>query len=153
MKEIRLTLNELKNIVKQVIIEESNLEIKKENKSYAEVAMKSFGLRDQIQIFHWQTMIGSQHEALGSFYDDFLGLLDQLIEFSMGKYGRFSVSGVNLPKLNDLSETNLDSYLKEHIDYYTKIKKTLFSNDDSALNILDEIIGELNKLKYLVSMS
>jgi DNA-binding ferritin-like protein len=124
-----------------------------DNKAIAVLAMQGFSLRDQIHLFHWQTEVGDKHKALGDYYDDFLEQLDGLMEVIMGKYGRISVKSVGTPKpLIDLSEVNIEDFVSSKVSIFEDAKK-LFAKDSEILNILDEIIAEIQKLKYLLTMS
>jgi DNA-binding ferritin-like protein len=124
-----------------------------DNKAIAVLAMQGFSLRDQIHLFHWQTEVGDKHKALGDYYDDFLEQLDGLMEVIMGKYGRISVKSVGTPKpLIDLSEVNIEDFVSSKVSIFEDAKK-LFVKDSEILNILDEIIAEIQKLKYLLTMS
>ena len=124
-----------------------------DDKAIAVLAMQGFSLRDQIHLFHWQTEVGDKHKALGDYYDDFLEQLDGLMEVIMGKYGRISVKSVGTPKpLIDLSEVNVEDFVSSKVSIFEDAKK-LFVKDSEILNILDEIIAEIQKLKYLLTMS
>jgi uncharacterized protein (DUF608 family) len=124
-----------------------------DNKAIAVLAMQGFSLRDQIHIFHWQTEVGDKHKALGDYYEDFLEQLDGLMEVIMGKYGRISVKSVGSPKpLIDLKDVDIEDFINSKIEIFEDAKK-LFSKDAEILNILDEIIAEIQKLKYLLTMS
>jgi hypothetical protein len=71
----------------------------------------------------------------------------------MGKYGRISVKSVGTPKpLIDLSEVNIEDFVNSKVSIFEDAKK-LFAKDSEILNILDEIIAEIQKLKYLLTMS
>jgi uncharacterized protein (DUF608 family) len=123
------------------------------DKAIAVLAMQGLSLRDQIHVFHWQTEIGDQHKALGDYYEDFVEQLDDLMEVIMGKYGRISVKSVGTPQpLIDLKDVNVETFVDSKITIFEDAKK-LFSKDSEILNILDEIIAEIQKLKYLLTMS
>jgi uncharacterized protein (DUF608 family) len=124
-----------------------------EDRSIAVLAMNGLSLRDQIHVFHWQTEVGDKHKALGDYYDDFLEQLDGLMEVVMGKYGRFSVKSVGTPApLVDLKDVNVEDFVNSKVSIFEDAKK-LFSKDPEILNIIDEIIAEIQKLKYLLTMS
>ena len=124
-----------------------------DDKAIAVLAMQGFSLRDQIHLFHWQTEVGDKHKALGDYYDDFLEQLDGLMEVIMGKYGRISVKSVGNPQpLVDLSDVNVEEFVNSKVSIFENSKK-LFAKDSEILNILDEIIAEIQKLKYLLTMS
>lgn len=124
-----------------------------DDRSIAVLAMNGLSLRDQIHVFHWQTEVGDKHKALGDYYDDFLEQLDGLMEVVMGKYGRFSVKSVGTPApLVDLKDVNVEDFVNSKVSIFEDAKK-LFSKDPEILNIIDEVIAGIQKLKYLLTMS
>ena len=124
-----------------------------DDRSIAVLAMNGLSLRDQIHVFHWQTEVGDKHKALGDYYDDFLEQLDGLMEVVMGKYGRFSVKSVGTPApLVDLKDVNVEEFVDSKVSIFVEAKK-IFSKDPEILNIIDEVIAEIQKLKYLLTMS
>ena len=124
-----------------------------DDRSIAVLAMNGLSLRDQIHVFHWQTEVGDKHKALGDYYDDFLEQLDGLMEVVMGKYGRFSVKSVGTPApLVDLKDVNVEEFVDSKVSIFVEAKK-IFTKDPEILNIIDEVIAEIQKLKYLLTMS
>ena len=124
-----------------------------DDRAIAVLAMNGLSLRDQIHVFHWQTEVGDQHKALGDYYEDFLEQLDGLMEVVMGKYGRFSVKSVGTPApLVDLKDVDVEKFVSSKVSIFVEAKK-IFSKDPEILNIIDEVIAEIQKLKYLLTMS
>jgi hypothetical protein len=125
-----------------------------DDRSHSLFAMKTFSLRDQVHVWHWQTEVGDMHKALGDFYDSILGDLDEIMEICMGKYGRVSLKGIGTPApLKDISDVNLDEYFASHVDLYNDFKTSTFKNDADIQNKLDEVVASINKLRYLLTMS
>ena len=124
------------------------------DKNIALLAMHGLSLRDQIHLFHWQTEVGDMHTALGNFYNEFLEQLDGLMEVVMGKYGRFSVNSLGSPApLQDLQEADVEGLIERYVQIFEGYKDTTFSNDPEIVNIIDEIVASIQKLKYLLTMS
>lgn len=111
-------------------------------------------LHNQLKIHHWQTKSFAEHKALGKAYDDMTDLIDTFIETLMGKYGRVkSESGFTIKLVNydDLAtEEFVDKYIKYLIDEVPMGLDT--EKDTDLLNIRDEMLGALNKLKYLLTL-
>jgi hypothetical protein len=123
------------------------------NPSHAQLAADGLSLLDQIRVWHWQVTIGDLHKALGDFYDEFSGLNDTLIEAVMGKYGRFSIKGTKSQILVDYDVATFDSAVAQYESLYTNDYRKLFTSDPEICNIIDEIVSEMQKLKYLSTMS
>lgn len=124
------------------------------NQSHALIAKYGLSLRDQIHVFHWQTTVGDMHQALGEFYESFLDQMDNLMEVIMGKYGRISVKGAGpLAPLVDLSDVNVEEFVNGYATLFENARDSLYKNDPEIINIIDEIIASIHKLKYLLTMS
>ena len=111
---------------------------------------------NQLKIYHWQTYSFAQHKSLDEAYGELSGLIDSFIETYQGIFGRikssdgsFDFSLENVGDANDILQ-KIDiwiSYLKSfNEDEYLK-------NHSDLLNIRDEMMGTLNQLKYLLSLS
>ena len=111
-------------------------------------------LHNQLKIHHWQTKSYAEHQALGGAYDEFSDLIDEFIEVFMGKYGRIeSKNGfkIELSNYNDISPTD---FVDKYVDYLVnELPKSLEKTDTDLLNIRDEMLSQLNKLKYLLTLS
>ncbi len=143
MKSFQQFYNELNEAVKYT-----------DDKNIALLAMHGLSLRDQMHLFHWQTEVGDMHTALGDFYDKFLEQLDGLMEVVMGKYGRFSVKTLGSPApLQDLQEADVEGLMERYVQIFEGYKDTTFANDPEIVNIIDEILASIQKLKYLLTMS
>lgn len=106
-----------------------------------------------MKINHWQTKGYARHKAFGEFYDTMDGLIDSFVESAMGKYGRFVLNDENKNVvLKNLSELDVKGMLKTLRDALIQIGDQLDSTDTDLLNIRDEMIGEVNKLSYLITL-
>jgi len=76
------------------------------------------------------------------------------VEVFMGKYGRVeSKNGFNIELANykDISATD---FADKYIDYLVnELPKSLEESDTDLFNIRDEMLAQLNKLKYLLTLS
>jgi hypothetical protein len=120
---------------------------------------------NQVKIYHWQTKSFSEHKALDSAYSDLSGLIDEFVEVYQGIFGRVkSASGSFLFELENLRTENPPSEeesesagLQDKIDQWIAYLKS-FSDDadlndkSDLLNIRDEMVATLNKLKYLITL-
>jgi len=113
------------------------------------------GLQSQIKILHWQTIgVGShaQHVAFGDFYETVDGLIDSIMEQSMGKYGRFELSDDSKSiELMNFNEVDLSKFIESLRTALIGMGKEFDETDTNLLNIRDEILGEVNKLSYLLT--
>jgi len=111
-------------------------------------------LHNQLKIHHWQTKSYAEHQVLGRAYDEFSGLIDEFVEVFMGKYGRIESSNgfkIELENYKDISPTD---FADKYVDYLVnELPKSLEKSDTDLFNIRDEMLAQLNKLKYLLTLS
>jgi hypothetical protein len=105
----------------------------------------------QFRILHWQTKSYARHKAYGDFYSTMGDLIDQFVETQMGKYGRVKTDGsIQVSNMNDVQ---IKDYLEEIEQFLIEMSEEYDSTKDSdLLNIRDEMLGEVNKLKYLLTL-
>ena len=145
-------VNEVKvEEAKEVAAEEIKAEIDGKGEMIQTMMLQ---MQKQYQIFHWQTTSFSQHKSFGKIYESLDESIDTFVETYMGKYGRvISASKFNLEMLNysDLNfSTATDSYIEFLINLTNKLDS---SRDTDLLNTRDEILGSLNRLKYLLTLA
>jgi len=109
-------------------------------------------IQQQLRVFHWQTESYAQHKAFGKAYENLDELIDQFIEVFTGKYGRPKAKFTYNIELKNYDE-NFVTEIDDAIYFLIEIAKTLDATADTdLLNIRDEMLSELNRLKYLLSL-
>lgn len=119
------------------------------------IALKNLHYTSQIKFFHWQTKSYSEHKALDSLFSGLVELADELVESTMGKYGRPTSTGdKDSFTISNYEEGGLENFLNSLIECYTNECKKSFNqeSDSDLLNILDEMIALVNKTKYLLTL-
>lgn len=107
--------------------------------------------QNQARILHWQTKKYGRHNAYGMLYDGLSGLIDSFIETHMGKYGRVTIS--QPVELKNMDELSINDFMDELTDYLISLNKAYDATQDSdLLNIRDEMLGLVNKVKYLLTL-
>lgn len=110
-------------------------------------------LQVQMKINHWQTKGLARHEAFGNFYNTLGDLIDTFVESSMGKYGRFTLDEetktIQLHNLSDIEMKGLINTVRESL---VQMSEQFDPSDTDLLNIRDEMLGEVNKLGYLLTL-
>lgn len=110
-------------------------------------------LQTQMKINHWQTKGFARHNAFGGFYDTLGGLIDTFVESAMGKYGRFTLDEESKTiQLSNLSELDMKGLVNTVRESFVQMSEQLDPSDTDLLNIRDEMLGELNKLSYLLTL-
>lgn len=108
-------------------------------------------LQSQLRIMHWQTKSYARHVAYGMTYDAISDLADKFIEAYQGRYGRIQCgTSIEIANIND---EKLSKLLDECLEFLNNQEKLGIKDGDTDLsNIRDEIIGTINKLKYLLTL-
>jgi hypothetical protein len=119
------------------------------------LVLNIFQTQGQIKLLHWQTFSYAEHKAYCKFYDVIDDLFDSLIESIQGKYGRIYLGGKDAVEFIDYTELDVNSFLnsihaffKDEI-YVLGIDKL---KDPEIENIIEEILAEIDKLKYLLTL-
>jgi DNA-binding ferritin-like protein len=111
------------------------------------------GLQAQLKVLHWQTKGYARHKALGETYDNLEDLIDTFVEEAMGKYGRFVLDDeTNTIQLANLKELKPEAMADTVIEALNQFSSQYDETDTNLLNIRDEMLGLLNKLKYLLTL-
>lgn len=104
-----------------------------------------------MKINHWQTKGYARHKAFMKFYDNMDDLIDTFVESAMGKYGRFILDEESKTiQLNNLSDLDMKGLINTVRDSFVQME--LDEVDTDLLNIRDEMLGEVNKLSYLLTL-
>jgi len=115
-----------------------------------QIVMQLIQMEQQMRIFHWQTKSFARHSAFGGIYGTLGDLIDTFAEAWMGKNGRVRVtSPIELQDIGGDVEAIIDGYISQLIAFTDILDP---QRDTDLLNIRDEILGEFNKLKYLLTL-
>jgi hypothetical protein len=109
--------------------------------------------QQQLRIFHWQTVSHAQHTAFGSAYEALDDLVDTFVETYMGIFGRSKPTVVFQIELKPLSSSDVVNDVLLTFEKYLRDMSLELEEFTDLLNIRDSILGEVNKLRYLLSLS
>lgn len=110
------------------------------------------GIEQQLRILHWQTKSYAEHKAYGEAYSELGDLIDSFMEALMGKYGRFQLVKPTI-KIINYEQLDIPDFLDGSIGFLLSFNQMLDPERDSdILNIRDEMVSNLNKLKYLLTL-
>jgi len=119
------------------------------------IVLKSLQLQAQMRILHWQTTYLGEHLAFGGFYDATDDIIDKLIEAIQGKYGRIFLGGIDAIQVSDYSNLKINVFLMDIESFFASEIYTCGIDkmaDSEIENIIQEIRGEIDKLKYLMTL-
>ena len=102
----------------------------------------------QIKIMHWGTGSYAEHKAYGDTYESVDEGLDNLVESYQGYHGRIDFGGpFQFISFNDVDP---DSWLDTMIGCLNSLREEFTESD--LQNLTDELISDVSKLKYLLTL-
>jgi DNA-binding ferritin-like protein len=107
-------------------------------------------IQGQLKILHWQTTSFAEHNAFGSTYDSLDDKFDRLIEVYSGKYQRPKFGGVQELTFADYDSIKMDAFLTATTEFLVDL--FMAEQDAELANIKDEILADVEKLKYLLTL-
>ena len=110
-----------------------------------------FHARQQAHFWHLDTKSYAEHKNLESFYTEILDLIDKLLEEYMGKGHRIDFKGVRMT-FHAYDREKMLEYFKKLARYINRSKKSSKPGNGNLANIMDEILGLINKTLYLFTL-
>jgi len=108
--------------------------------------------QQQLRIFHWQTDSYAQHKAFGKAYEALDELVDKFVEVYMGIFGRSKPTNTFEIVLQPLVSMEVVQSTINNFEVYLYDMNSEIEDASDLLNIRDEILGEINRLRYLLSL-
>lgn len=111
-------------------------------------------LRNQVKLYHWQTMSFSRHKATDDLVTSLDTNIDKFTEVYMGRYGRPKMTAsTGKIQIYDTNDKRAPQLMKEAVQWLTKSLPKLLSKDDTdLLNIRDEILADIQQARYLFTL-
>jgi hypothetical protein len=112
-----------------------------------------FTMRDQIKLYHWQTVSYARHKATDEVIERLDKNIDRFTEVYIGKYDRPKIRTLTYT-VEQLNDKKAMSYIHECIKILQgALMKGLTTEKDSDLfTIRDEMLADLNQLVYLFTL-
>jgi hypothetical protein len=121
-------------------------------KKGGEIVTMFFHIRSQVKLYHWQTRSFSEHKATDDLVTALDTNIDKFIEVYMGRYGRPYIKKT-LPVKN-LTVSGIRGFITKSDEWLaSSLPRMLKKTDSDLLNIRDEILADLNQIKYLFTLA
>jgi hypothetical protein len=118
-----------------------------------ELILKLVQIQNQFRFLHWQTFGDAKHRAYGEIYDTLGDLIDTFTEAMMGKYGRPEFESEFSIMFQDIKSMNIQNFLDGITEFLVGMTDQLDTRyDTDLLNLRDEMLAGINKLKYLLTL-
>jgi hypothetical protein len=108
--------------------------------------------QQQLRIFHWQTDSFAEHEAFGKAYENLDGLIDEFVETYMGRFGKIKPTITFNLILKSLESDNAVKESLSKFEGYLIEMSNEIPQESYLLNIRDEMLAVINKLRYLLTL-
>ena len=124
--------------------------------SHSNIVCTFLEMLNMVKLYHWKTYSYSTHKATDELYSDLNSNVDAFIEVLLGKEGtqRVNLTHTKSLPLYDFSSAGpfkqKIAQFKLYLEHMSKCP-TLMNNSD-LLNIRDELLGNLNKFTYLLTL-
>jgi len=107
-----------------------------------------------VKLYHWNTQSYSVHKATDQLYDDLNTNIDKFIEVLLGKNKRNDMLDIQSLKIKTFNHNaSFMKWLEQFKKYLIDIDGLFIPTKDSdILNIRDEILADLNKISYMLSL-
>jgi len=118
-----------------------------------ELTLKLIQIQTQFKFLHWQTFGDAKHKAYGEIYDSLTGNIDRFVEIMMGKQGRVEFEPEFSIMFQDIKSLSVQNFLDGITEFLVGMTDQLDSRyDTDLLNIRDEMLGDINQLKYRLTL-
>jgi hypothetical protein len=118
-----------------------------------ELTLKLVQIQLQFKFLHWQTYGDAKHKAYGDIYDSLGNHIDLFVEIMMGKMGRVEFEPEFSIIFQDIKSLSIQNFLDGITEFLVSMSDQLDSRyDTDLLNIRDEILGDINQLKYRLTL-
>jgi len=111
---------------------------------------KLFESREMAHVYHLQVRgdEGSYaaHMALGSYYEEVVGLIDDCIEVYQGQYGL--IDGYDIIDTKDTKTKEYVAYFEEVAEFVKHSRKSISDEDTHLHSIIDDIVCLIYKTLY-----
>jgi len=117
-----------------------------------EVTLVFFEMLMMVKLFHWKTHSFARHKATDELYESLNEHMDTFIEVLLGKTGkRIQMGNTKSVNLVDVdSPAKLKAKAESFKRYLTNM--SIPGTDSDLLNIRDEILADMNKFTYLLTL-
>jgi len=132
------------------------LSSKKMNYSHSNIVCTFLEMLNMVKLHHWKTYSYSTHKATDELYGDMNSNVDTFMEVLLGKAGTPRVNLVHTKSLALYDFSSIGPFKQKIAEFKLYLEHmsnspTLMNNSD-LLNIRDELLGNLNKFTYLLTL-
>ncbi len=119
----------------------------------ADIVHTMMTVRDQVKLYHWQTLNYPRHIATNDLVPKLDANIDQFVEVYIAKYGRPKFGARHAVALHNFSDRQAGDFLRGAVHWLANVlPKKLRAGDTDLFNIRDTIVADLNQTLYLFTL-
>lgn len=124
--------------------------------SHSRIVCTFLEMLNMVKLYHWKTYSYSTHKATDELYSDLNSNVDAFVEVLLGKEGTPRVNLTHMKSLPLYDFSSVGQFkqkiaqFKVYLEHMSKCPSLMNSSD--LLNIRDELLGNLNKFTYLLTL-
>jgi len=124
--------------------------------SHSNIVCTFLEMLNMVKLHHWKTYSYSTHKATDELYSDLNSNVDAFIEVLLGKEGTPRINLAHTKSLPLYDFGSIGPFKQKVVQFKVYLENmskcpTLMNNSD-LLNIRDELLGNLNKFTYLLTL-
>lgn len=112
------------------------------------------GMLNTVKLYHWKTHSFAEHKATDELYSSLNEHIDSFVEIALGKdESRLKTIHKSIQAFNDKKKHDFKARVYEYRRFLISMNDSLDkSRDTDLLNVRDEILGDINKFLYLLTL-
>jgi hypothetical protein len=103
-----------------------------------------------LKLFHFQTEKYGAHKASDTYLEKYANTMDKFLEVAQGIYGKVTLKKYTLSGSSHTDE-NIVKHLNGIITYMREKIDDVLDEYTELINIRDELVGDAEQLKYLLT--
>ena len=103
-----------------------------------------------LKLFHFQTDTYGSHKTSDKYIEKYAEVMDRFLEVAQGIYGKVSLTRYSISGSSHTNE-NIFKHLNGMIVYFKSKIDDILADHTELINLRDELLSDLEQLKYLLT--
>lgn len=104
----------------------------------------------KLKMYHFQTQKYGAHKASDKYLEKFLGNFDRFMEVAQGIHGKVDDQKIEL-NIDVINDSSINGELDKFAEILNQDSESFYKSNKDLLAIRDEMLAEVNQLKYLLT--
>jgi hypothetical protein len=103
-----------------------------------------------MKLYHFQTEHYGAHKTSDAYIEKYSNTFDRFLEIAQGIYGKITLKKYSLIGSSH-NDDNIIKHLEGMITYWRTKMNDILGNYTDLINIRDELVGDAEQMKYLLT--